>query len=267
MLIVQISDTHIAAPGKKAFGIVPTAENLAQSIEHINQLNPSPDLVLITGDLVNYGSGEETRRAFELLEKLRFPYFIVPGNHDSREALWQSFGTRAIPSRFHEFFNYVIEGYEIRLIALDSTAPGEPGGHICHQRAHWLDQQLERARDHPVIIFMHHPPLKCSVLETDEDGFRGADELGRVIEKYSNIERILCGHIHLSTHASWHGATVSTAPSMGLQLGLDLTMTRESEYYRDAPGYLLHHWTPQRNLITHNISLHDLDGPYPFEEQ
>jgi 3',5'-cyclic AMP phosphodiesterase CpdA len=267
MLIAQISDLHIAAPGKQAFGIAPTAENLVRSIDHINQLNPAPDLVLVTGDLVNYGTAEETRRARSLLEKLQFPCFIVPGNHDDREILWDSFGEKAIPSRFESFFNYVIKGHDIRLIALDSTAPGQPGGHICTRRAAWLDGQLAQAEGQPVIIFMHHPPLKCSVLETDEDGFTGADRLGQVVEKYRNIERILCGHIHLVTHASWRGTIVSTAPSMGLQLGLDLTMTRESEFYKEAPGYLLHHWTAQQDLITHSISVRDLDGPYLFEEQ
>ncbi|RUA00252.1 MAG: phosphodiesterase, partial [Deltaproteobacteria bacterium] len=45
MLIVQISDTHIAAPGKKTYGIAPMAENLARCVDHINQMTPTPDVV------------------------------------------------------------------------------------------------------------------------------------------------------------------------------------------------------------------------------
>jgi len=221
----------------------------------------------VSGDLVNTGHRSETERALSLLDGLHFPYFIIPGNHDDREVLWEVFGEKGCPSRFEGFFNYVIEGFDIRLIALDSTAPGEPGGEICVRRAAWLDEILRQAGEQPTIIFMHHPPLKCSVLETDEDGFKGADLLGEVVGKYRNIERILCGHIHLTIHARWCGTIVSTAPSMGLQLGLDLTMTRESEFFLDAPGYQLHHWTPQNNLITHTVYVRDLDGPYPFEEQ
>ena len=59
MLIAQISDTHIAGWGKKAYGIVPTAENLARCVDHINQFDPQPDLVLVTGDITYTGLAEE----------------------------------------------------------------------------------------------------------------------------------------------------------------------------------------------------------------
>ena len=55
MLIAQISDSHIARWGRKTFGIAPMAENLALCIDHINQLEPKPDLVLMTGDITNEG--------------------------------------------------------------------------------------------------------------------------------------------------------------------------------------------------------------------
>jgi hypothetical protein len=112
---------------------------------------------------------------------------------------------------------------------------------------------------------MHHPPVKFGVLETDEDGFAGSELLGRVIDKYSNILRILCGHIHLSSHCCWRGIIVTSAPRMGLQLGLDLTLTRLSEFYLEPPGYLLHYFTPDSNLVTYTVTVEDMDGPYLFE--
>ncbi len=267
MLIAQISDAHIVAEGRKTYGIAPMAENLARCIDHINQLVPQPDIVLVTGDLTNIGTREEADHAAKLLNRFEMPFYIVPGNHDDRAILWQVFGGKACPAMAGGFINYVIDNHNVRLIGMDSVAAGASGGALCDTRANWLEARLGEEAEKPTVIFMHHPPVKCSVLETDEDGFAGVERLGQIITKYDNIERILCGHIHLLVHARWQGTVVTTAPSMGMQLGLDLTMERPSEFFLEDPGYLLHYWTPQNTLITHTVYVRDHDGPYPFEDQ
>jgi len=265
MLIAQISDPHIAAPGQKAYGIAPTADYLRDCIEHINQQFPAPDLVLITGDICNSGQKEELAHAASLLEELHFPYYLVPGNHDDRNDFWAQFSGPTCPAPEGAFIQYVVDDFELRLIALDTTVSGEPGGEICDERARWLDQKLAEDTQKPCVIFMHHPPLKCGVLETDEDGFEGAGLLASVLEKYSHIERILCGHIHLATCAAWSGTVVSTAPSTGMKLLLDLSLEKPSAFFLDAPGYQLHYWNGQGNLVSHTIRVdRDADGPYLF---
>jgi len=266
MLIAHISDLHIAGWGKKAYGIAPTAENLACCVDHINQLKPEPDLVLVTGDITYSSLLEEVERAASILAQLRYPFYILPGNHDDRSTIWSVFGGQACPAMDQGFINYVIEGYPLRLIGLDSTVPGEPGGEICEVRAAWLDERLSEVKEQPTIIFTHHPPVKCGVLETDEDGFVGAARLGDIVEKYSNIKSILCGHIHLQAHVGWRGTVISTAPSMGIPLVLDLTMEQPSQFTLDVPGYQLHYWSPEWNLVSHTIYVRETDGPYLFDE-
>ncbi|MDH3743016.1 MAG: phosphodiesterase [Hyphomicrobiales bacterium] len=266
MLIAQISDSHIARWGRKTFGIAPMAENLALCVDHINQLDPKPDLVLVTGDITNEGLLEETERAAHLLGKLHCPFYVIPGNHDDRSRLWTVFGGQACPARVDEFIAYVIDGYDVRLIGMDSTMLGAPSGEICDTRAAWLDARLSEAKEQPTIIFMHHPPVNCGVAETNLDGFAGADRLGDIVEKHSNIERLICGHIHLPAHVRWRGTVVSTAPSMGMQLVLDLTLTRASEFILEAPAYQLHHWSSDGPLVTHTVHVRTGDGQYPFEE-
>jgi len=267
MLVAQISDTHITEQGQKTYGFVPTAENLKRCVASINGLAMQPDIVLLSGDVTSDALLTEAEHAASILDGLTCPYFLVPGNHDDRGALWRTFGGAACPSRSGAFFNYVIDGYDLRIIAFDSVAVGEPGGEICTDRADWLSDCLSGGGDQPTIIFMHHPPLKCGVPETDEDGFKGADVLGKIVAKYPNIQRILCGHIHLLSYAYWHGTIVSTAPSTGMQLNLDLTQAKPSEFLLSAPAYLLHYWTPEKQLVTHTVELNDLKGPYPFAHQ
>ena len=264
MLIVQISDTHIVDNGRKTLGIAPMAENLASCVAHINQFQPRPDVVLHTGDVTNSGKLAEAERAAEILEPLCCPLYIVPGNHDSADTLWSVFGEYACPSRTKSGLDYVVEGHTVRMIGLDSTSHGGAGGKLSATQLAWLEARLAEQPNHPTVIFMHHPPIKCGVLETDADGFVGADKLGTIVAKHANIERFICGHIHLPVHARWNGTIVSTAPSMGMQLGLDLTMQRESEFFLEAPGYQIHHFTPQENLITHTIYVRPLIGPNSF---
>ena len=271
MIIAQISDTHIAGWGKKTYGIAPMVENLSQCIAHINQLNPEPDVVVVTGDITSSGTVEEFEQAASLLNKLNAPCYAIPGNHDNKANFLSAFaGVTCFSTNLgndpqQEFINYVINDYDLRLIAMDSTIINKAGGEICAMRASWLNDRLAEDRQKPTIIFMHHPPLKLSVRETDCDGFIGTDRLGKIIEKYANIERILCGHVHLPTFSRWHGTIVSTAPSMGMRLVLDLKMEQPSQFVLEEPAYQLHHWTAENNLITHSISVKTINKNYRFE--
>ena len=51
MLLAHISDLHVIEPGKLAYGVVDTTPMVENAIAHLNTL--SPDLIVITGDLVH----------------------------------------------------------------------------------------------------------------------------------------------------------------------------------------------------------------------
>ncbi len=267
MLIAQISDTHIAEEGRKTFGIAPMAENLAACVAHINAQPLPVDVVLVSGDITNDGTEGEARRAAGILAGLDCPCYVIPGNHDDRGALWSVFGGGACPSRQGDFHSFSVADFPVHLLFVDSTRVGAAGGEICEARAAWLERALAESGDKPVVIVLHHPPLKCGVPESDQDGFLGAERFGEIVARHANIERVLCGHIHLHTHSRWAGTTVTTAPSTGMPLALDLTQSHPSEFLLDAPSYLLHHWTPDGDLVTHPVRVASLDGPFPFVER
>ena len=60
---------------------------LAQCVDHINQHNPKPDVVLVTGDITHSGQSEKFTHAAELLNPLKMPFYVIPGNHDDRDLL------------------------------------------------------------------------------------------------------------------------------------------------------------------------------------
>lgn len=264
MLIAQISDTHIAPRGQKTCGVAPMAENLVRCIDSLNALDPRPDLVLLTGDVTHSGTREETHHARELLSALEAPLYVVPGNHDDRAILAQVFGHEECPSNSGGFVDYVIEGYPLRIIALDTLDAGKPGGRIGEARLDWLRARLEEGGSRPTLLATHHPPLKLGVPETDVDGFAGAEALGEIVAAHPNIERLLCGHIHLHTSTRWQGTIVMTAPSPGMRLAPEPKNGNTSRFLLSCPEYLLHQWTPDCVLVTHPMQLPKPEGPFDF---
>lgn len=55
MLIIQISNIHVRAPGELYKEKVDTHARMARAVNHILSFDPLPDVVLATGDLADHG--------------------------------------------------------------------------------------------------------------------------------------------------------------------------------------------------------------------
>ncbi|HXJ79630.1 MAG TPA: phosphodiesterase [Candidatus Methylomirabilis sp.] len=265
MLIAQISDMHIKAPGRLAYRRVETAGYLARCVDRLGKHRPRPDAVLATGDLVDGGRPEEYRRLRELLEPLPMPVYLIPGNHDARDALAAEFALHSYLPRRGTFLHYVIDRHPVRLIGLDTLVPGQGGGLMCDERLGWLGARLEEARDRPTVIFMHHPPFATGIRRMDAQGLDNAEAMAEVVRAHPQVERVVCGHVHRSIHVRWAGTVASIAPSTAHQVSLDLegdTLT----FGMEPPAYQLHLWHAGRGLVTHTVHVGDYEGPYPFYE-
>jgi len=260
MKIAQISDLHVVAAGK-TLGVAPMAENLEKVVAHINGLGP--DMVLVSGDIADTGALAEVQRAAAILAQLEAPFFVVPGNHDARETLQKGMPAAALPAQEAGHLSYAVELPDMRILALDSSDPDAPNGRICKARADWLAAELAGSAK-PTLIVMHHPPLKFAVDETDRPPLEGASLLADIVAQHSQIERILCGHIHLFAQALWQGRLVCAAPSMGMRLNWSPNSLGASSFLVSPPAYLWHMLNEDGELITHMFSLDDPEGPFAF---
>ncbi len=71
--IVHLSDMHFGKIDEQSI------QPLLDAIEKIN-----PDLVINSGDLTQRARVKEFKEAYEFLEKIKQPKFVIPGNHDIR---------------------------------------------------------------------------------------------------------------------------------------------------------------------------------------
>jgi len=266
MIIAQITDFHIKARGQIAYRVVDTARCLARAVAALTALDPRPDAVVATGDLTDFGRPDEYELLRELLKPLAMPLYLIPGNHDDREALRHAFrGDGYLPRS--GFLHYAIDEHPLRIVALDTVVPGEPGGLVCADRLAWLDETLSAQPNRPTVIIMHHPPFRTGIAHMDEMGLRGASGFAAVVSRHAQVERVLCGHLHRPIEARIGPHTIaSTAPSTAHQVALDLRANASSAFVMEPPGYQLHLQDPDGGIVSHTALIGDFAGPYPFHE-
>ncbi len=251
MIFVQISDLHLRADGQKLKKIINSKKTLAAAIRHLKAFEPAPDLVLATGDLVHKGTGKNYRALRRRLDKLKLPVYVIPGNHDDRELLRDTFADWGYLPKEGEFLHYTVEDHPLRLIGLDTVTPGSDGGSMCSQRLQWLDARLAESPQRPTVIFMHHPPFKTGVDFMDRPPFMGATEMETVVRRHPQVERVICGHVHRPIDLGWGGAVATVAPSIAFQMTLALAQETPSSFVVEPPALPIFLWRPDTGIIGH----------------
>src|ERR1043166_1240049 len=197
MLIAQITDLHVRPRGLAANRVVETNMMTERAIDAVIALRPRPDVVLITGDLVDCGLNEEYEQLKIMLGRLDIPFFMILGNHDRRENFRRVFSDHRGVTEDPESVHFIVDEYPVGLIGLDRVVPGKGEGALCARRLAFLEQALADEREKPTVIFMHHPPFDCGIAHMDRIRLlEGAERLADIVRPYRNVERILCGHHH-----------------------------------------------------------------------
>ena len=258
---------HIRAPGELASGRVDTAAFLTRTVASLRALDPRPDAVLLTGDLVDSGeSREEYVHLRRLLAPLDMPCHAIPGNHDGRATLREVLGHCIGSTDCDELIQYVVDYPELRLVFLDTVVPGRDAGLLDAVRLAWLDERLSEAPSKPTLIAMHHPPFRSGIAFMDELGCDGADALAAVLHRHPQVERVVCGHLHRNISVRFGGTIACSAPSTAHQIALDLRPREASQpaFNFEPAGYLLHLWQPGTGLVTHACAADRYPGPFLY---
>jgi 3',5'-cyclic AMP phosphodiesterase CpdA len=266
MLLCQISDLHIKVPGSLSYGVVDTAQALRRCVEHILAMPQRPDAIVATGDLTDFGRPDEYAHLRALLAPLPMPVYLMPGNHDDRDALRAAFPDHAYLRQTSPHIQFAIDAGPLRVLALDTTVPGESGGALDTDRLDWLEARLEEARGRPIVILMHHPPFATRIGHMDEIGLADSRPLEAIVRRHPNIERILCGHLHRPIDVRFAGTIAQTCPSPAHQVVLDLAPDAANAFVLEPPGFRVHLWNPPFGLVTHTAFIGRFDGPYPFHD-
>lgn len=207
--IAVLSDIHVS----------PGGENDKALREAVAEINNLPfDIVIVNGDLSNEGSDVELRNVKEILDGVRHPLLVLPGNHENN---WSQSATKTFVDLWgRDRFAAVVDS--LVLVGINCGPYMKMGdGHIKQEDLHWLKTTLDTmvTPGRRVLSFNHYPIL---------DDLDNYDDYLAVLESYPVVAHVN-GHYHVFREY----------PAGGADSGSDLpgVMTRALKTGTDNFGY------------------------------
>jgi 3',5'-cyclic AMP phosphodiesterase CpdA len=246
MLIAQITDLHIGFDRGNPHELNVRRLNIV--IDQLNAMSARPDLLIVSGDMVENGEDKRAYRHMEaLVKRWEGPLLWAVGNHDSRANMLEVLPE--VPTDENGFIQYELEQGGLRFVVVDTLDPGRHGGMVCELRAKWLRARLREKKDVPTVIVMHHPPVDTgipwmSALDCEE----WVQRVEKVIRPASQIVAIVAGHVHRPISTSFAGKRLVVATSTAPMVALDLEDVDplhpdgRALIIGDPPGFGLHYW-------------------------
>lgn len=255
MLVAHLSDPHLTVGALAA----EPAASLHRALGRVLSVEPRPDFVVITGDLVEHGRAEEYDLLRELLDGVPVPVHLAAGNHDDRDALLQAFrGSPHLGGSTDT--HYAVEYPQATLAVLDSLVPGRAAGTLGEAQLAWLNGVLARRTHEPAFVAVHHPPIDVGIPFLDSIRLLDGDALAGVVGAHPRVARVLAGHVHRTVSAAFAGTLLSIAPSTYRTSELAMRADRMIGYLNEPTSFLLHQLTGT-GCITHTVPVSHAAAP------
>jgi 3',5'-cyclic AMP phosphodiesterase CpdA len=245
MIIAQVSDTHLALD-------TPDAErrmrDLALTVADINALDPAPDAIVHTGDIVHNGRQNEYVEAVAILAQARAPVYVLAGNKDDRTNLRTAFSKCGYLSPDSDFIDYAIEDHPVRLIALDTLSSVSNKGDFCRERVKRLVDLIDAESAKPIAVFTHHPPFEVTVgperlhFKTPE----AMSALRQSLQHSGRVVAVFSGHVHRAVEGHVGSIPATVMPCIA-------TTLRKGDYpphMKMRPVYHVHRFDPDWSFAT-----------------
>ena len=216
---IQVTDVHLISGARRLYGVSPESR-LHAAIDSINQEHSDADFVVFSGDLVHWSSDENYAVFADAIKRLTMPVKLMLGNHDEPEALAKA--VPGTPVDENGFVQYAEDTPAGRCLFLDTRRKDADTGEYCAVRLAWLRNELA-ASTGPVILFMHHPPMKVGMAGMDTLHLLDSEALFEALAPHlARIRHLFFGHVHRPIFGNWRGISFSCMRGLNHQLALDL---------------------------------------------
>ena len=181
------SDLHISSTNQQP------SEDLERAVADVNAL-PGIEFVLVSGDVSNLGDTVSLRMAKRMLQHLRMPYYIVPGNHDVK---WYETGELNFDAVFGKT-TFDFTSNNVEFIGITTAPLTKKGiGYIQPLALEWLKTRLDKAGNKNPVIIITHYPLQTGDVENWKD-------LTDLLKKHP-VLAVLGGHYHRNVLFNYQG--------------------------------------------------------------
>ncbi|MDO4576391.1 MAG: metallophosphoesterase [Planctomycetia bacterium] len=213
-LVVFVADLHIGND------VPEHTTRLVRFCEDVAAMNPRPAAVIVLGDMVStVGTTEEYREIvplFSPLDMANIPWYLVVGNHDNRENMFQAFPAKKsevpeIPGRQTQ----VVDLPGARFLLLDSRMD-DTREYMSHKDAFperrpwdgkpadaveklWIRTELAKCKK-PAFLCVHHPLSQTGLEKT--------------LEGSGYLRGYIFGHTHANSCVARNGSLILEVPSL-----------------------------------------------------
>lgn len=194
--------------------------------------NDSADVLILLGDLTNYGTTEEIGVLIRELKAVRIPIIAVLGNHDVESGqeiegvkMLTDAGVTVLDGESHEIYGIGFAGTK-----------GFAGGFGRRQLAPWgekmikdfvqesikeslkLESALAKLRTETKVVMLHYSPIQATIMNEPLEiaPFLGSSRLEEPVDRY-RASVVFHGHAH---HGSLEGETKAGVPVFNVAMPL-----------------------------------------------
>lgn len=208
LTVLQLTDTHLHATLESKMRGVRTYQTytaiLSAALSHDSR---RPDVIVVTGDVVQDESREGYEHFRDSLADCGVPILVTSGNHD--DPLMMSEVLHSHPFEVDRSLRFD----HWSLIAVSTHLLGEDAGGLGERRLASLQKSVAEHADQHVLICIHHHPIPMGSLWLDAVALRDAEEFLQLIDTSENVRAVTCGHVHQASERDRNGVTYYTTPS------------------------------------------------------
>src|SRR5216684_7218910 len=192
--------------------------------EQLGRVRDEADVLVVAGDLTNFGRPEEMEPLVNVLVRLRIPTIAVLGNHDyecGQETelirIMTSEGIKVLDGTGYERDGVGFAGTKGFIGGFGRgmlTAFGEPETKafvkVSIDEAMKLERAMSQLRAAKRVVVLHYAPISATVAGEAQEiyPYLGSSRLAEVVDRHG-AELIIHGHAH---HGSLDGKTTAGIP-------------------------------------------------------
>ena len=228
LCFINVSDLHYTSTvaehnGTSSPSMGPVFRAL---VDEINQLK-GLDFVVLTGDLCADPSPADFEEIRNILDRLRVPCYVIPGNHDIPDpgSGNESSGGPSFARIFHGHGPHGDQTFweadprpGWHIVGLDSTVPGTWEGEISQRQLRWIEEDLKKHAGKATILLSHHGLIAHHPWDEEvaSQGYvaRNAGEVRALLERFPSVDLVITGHHHFSAYRNEKGIAYVSCPSL-----------------------------------------------------
>lgn len=207
--IVQITDCHLGPQVDYRLAGVRTLGSFEEVLQRVVKDSPPPEMVVVSGDIAAHGSRVAYDHFSQRMAESKLTYSWLAGNHDDFAMM------SAIP-QLPVYAPVQILG-AWRIISLNTAVPHRVGGRLAEEELEFLALALAEQNDHPVALFMHHPPMDVGCRWLDRQQVANGGALAEIVRSCANVKGIFTGHVHQQASLEFAGVPLYCTPSTCFQ--------------------------------------------------